>query len=62
MVCAGAVLSCALLLIAAVGAGAQVQDGVKPFVKEDAPVLLLNHVRVTAMLLRVFRWAAKNLG
>jgi imidazolonepropionase-like amidohydrolase len=46
MVRAGAVLSCALLLIAAIGAGAQVKDGVKPFVKEDAPVLVLNHVRV----------------
>jgi hypothetical protein len=46
MVRAGAVLSCVLLLIAAVGAGAQVKDGVKPFVKEDAPVLVLNHVRV----------------
>jgi imidazolonepropionase-like amidohydrolase len=44
MVRAGAVLSCVSLLMA--GAGAQVQDGVKPFVKEDAPVLVLNHVRV----------------
>src|SRR5580693_9455747 len=44
MVRAGAVLSCVLLLM--VAAVAQVKDGVKPFVKEDAPVLVLNHVRV----------------
>jgi len=44
MVRAGAVLSCVSLLMA--GAGAQMKDGVKPFVKEDAPVLVLNHVRV----------------
>src|ERR1700760_4295281 len=44
MVCAGAVLSCvSVLMVAAV---AQVKDGVKPYVKEDAPVLVLNHVRV----------------
>lgn len=41
---AGAVLSCVSLVMAA--AGAQVKDGVRPFVKEDAPVLVLNHVRV----------------
>ncbi len=44
MVRAGVVLSCLSLLMAS--AGAQVKDGVKPFVKEDAPVLVLNHVRV----------------
>src|SRR5580693_215685 len=44
MVRAGAVLSCVLLLM--VAAVAQVKDGVKPFVKEDTPVLVLNHVRV----------------
>src|SRR6201997_512635 len=44
MVRAGAVLSCvSVLMVAAV---AQVKDGVKPFVKEDAPILVLNHVRV----------------
>ncbi|HEX6773680.1 MAG TPA: amidohydrolase family protein [Acidobacteriaceae bacterium] len=36
---------CFALLICA-GAAAQVKDGVKPYVKEDAPVLVLNHVRV----------------
>jgi imidazolonepropionase-like amidohydrolase len=41
---AGAVVWCVLLLMAA--AVAQVKDAVKPFVKEDAPVLVLNHVRV----------------
>ena len=40
-----AVVVCGSLLMAAV-ATAQVKDGVKPFVKEDAPVLVLNHVRV----------------
>jgi imidazolonepropionase-like amidohydrolase len=40
-----AVMVCGSLLIAA-GAAAQVKDGVKPYVKEDAPVLVLNHVRV----------------
>jgi hypothetical protein len=44
MVRAGAVLSCVSLLV--VAAVAQVKDGVKPFVKEDAPVMVLNHVRV----------------
>jgi imidazolonepropionase-like amidohydrolase len=44
MVRAGAVLSCVLLLM--VAAVAQVKDGVKPFVKEDALVLVLNHVLV----------------
>jgi imidazolonepropionase-like amidohydrolase len=44
MVRAGVVLSCLSLLMPS--AGAQVKDGVKPFVKEDAPVLVLNHVRV----------------
>lgn len=44
MVRAGAVVSCVLWL-AAVGT-AQVKDGVKPFIKEDSPVLVLNHVRV----------------
>jgi imidazolonepropionase-like amidohydrolase len=39
-----AVLVCGSLLMLA--AAAQVKDGVKPFVKEDAPVLVLNHVRV----------------
>jgi imidazolonepropionase-like amidohydrolase len=34
-----------LMAIAAVASG-QAKDGVKPFVKEDAPVLVLNHVRV----------------
>jgi imidazolonepropionase-like amidohydrolase len=45
MIRAGAVLWCVSLLMAVVAA-AQVKDGVKPFVKEDAPVLVLNHVRV----------------
>ena len=36
---------CFAWLISA-GAAAQVRDGVKPYVKEDAPVLVLNHVRV----------------
>jgi imidazolonepropionase-like amidohydrolase len=40
-----AVVMCGSLLLA-VGAAAQLQDGVKPYVKEDAPVLVLNHVRV----------------
>ena len=44
MVRAGAMLSCVSLLMTV--AGAQVKDGVKPFVKEEAPVLVLNHVRV----------------
>jgi imidazolonepropionase-like amidohydrolase len=39
-------LVCGLLLMMASGAMAQVKDGVKPFIKEDAPVLALNHVRV----------------
>ena len=34
-----------LMAIAAVASG-QAKDGVKPFVKEDAPALVLNHVRV----------------
>ena len=38
-------IACFALLISA-GAMAQLKDGVKPFVKEDAPVLVLNHVRV----------------
>jgi imidazolonepropionase-like amidohydrolase len=41
-----AVLFCGSLLMVAVVAMGQVKDGVKPFVKEDAPVLVLNHVRV----------------
>ena len=44
MIRTGVVLSCISLLMA--GAAAQVKDGVKPYVKEDAPVLVLNHVRV----------------
>lgn len=40
-----AVLCGSVLMITAV-AMAQVKDGVKPYVKEDAPVLVLNHVRV----------------
>jgi imidazolonepropionase-like amidohydrolase len=40
-----AVVVCVLALLA-IGAAAQVKDGVKPYVKEDAPVLVLNHVRV----------------
>jgi imidazolonepropionase-like amidohydrolase len=40
-----AVVLCGALLIST-GAMAQLKDGVKPFVKEDAPVLVLNHVRV----------------
>ncbi|HZD44598.1 MAG TPA: amidohydrolase, partial [Acidobacteriaceae bacterium] len=40
-----AVVCGSVLMIAAV-AIAQVKDGVKPFIKEDAPVLVLNHVRV----------------
>jgi imidazolonepropionase-like amidohydrolase len=39
-------LVCGSLLMLAAVAMAQVKDGVKPFVKEDAPVLVLNHVRV----------------
>src|ERR1700743_2691716 len=38
-------LVCGSLLMTA-GMAAQVKDGVKPFIKEDAPVLVLNHVRV----------------
>ena len=41
-----AVVVCGSLLAIAAVAMAQVKDGVKPFVKEDAPVLVLNHVRV----------------
>jgi imidazolonepropionase-like amidohydrolase len=37
---------CGSLLMLAAVAMAQVKDGVKPFVKEDAPVVVLNHVRV----------------
>ena len=40
-----AVVVCGSLLLVAV-AMAQAKDGVKPFIKEDAPVLVLNHVRV----------------
>ncbi|HEY2001531.1 MAG TPA: amidohydrolase family protein [Acidobacteriaceae bacterium] len=40
-----AVVGCVALLMAAV-ATAQVKEGVKPFIKEDSPVLVLNHVRV----------------
>jgi len=40
-----AVMVCGASLLAA-GAAAQVKDGVKPYVKEDGPVLVLNHVRV----------------
>ena len=40
-----AMMLCCVLLMGAGGA-AQVKDGVKPYVKEDAPVLVLNHVRV----------------
>src|SRR3984957_4304430 len=40
-----AVMVCGSLLMTA-GVAAQVKDGVRPFVKEDAPVLVLNHVRV----------------
>jgi imidazolonepropionase-like amidohydrolase len=39
-----AVVLCALLATGV--AGAQIKDGLKPFVKEDAPVLVLNHVRL----------------
>src|ERR1700761_3045091 len=39
-------LVCGSLMAVAAVAMAQVTDGVKPFVKEDAPVLVLNHVRV----------------
>src|ERR1700751_4725388 len=50
MVRAGALMlrvsvSCVLMLMAS-AAVAQVKDGVKPFVKEDARVLVLNHVQV----------------
>src|ERR1700745_1278041 len=50
MVRAGALMlrvsgSCVLMLMAS-AAVTQVKDGVNPFVKEDAPVLVLNHVRV----------------
>lgn len=44
MIRPNAVMLCALLM-ADVAFG-QVKDGVKPFVKEDAPILVLNHVRV----------------
>jgi imidazolonepropionase-like amidohydrolase len=44
--CPAAGLVFGLLLMMASGAMAQVKDGVKPFIKEDAPVLALNHVRV----------------
>jgi imidazolonepropionase-like amidohydrolase len=40
-----AVTVCGSLLLAA-GAAAQLKDSVKPYVKEDGPVLVLNHVRV----------------
>src|SRR5258708_2794733 len=40
------VMVCGSLLLAACAA-AQVQDGVKPYVKEDGLVLVLNHVRVS---------------
>jgi imidazolonepropionase-like amidohydrolase len=40
------VLVCGSLLMITAVAMAQVKDGVKPFVKEDAAVLVLNHVRV----------------
>src|SRR5258708_27824291 len=40
-----AVMVCGSLLLA-IGAAVQLKDGVKPYVKEDAPVLVLNHVRV----------------
>jgi imidazolonepropionase-like amidohydrolase len=40
-----AVVVCSSLLLAA-AAAAQLKDGVKPYVKENAPVLVLNHVRV----------------
>ncbi|MFL6428533.1 MAG: amidohydrolase family protein [Acidobacteriaceae bacterium] len=39
-------LVCGSLLMMVAVAMAQVKDGVKPYVKEDAPVLVLNHVRV----------------
>jgi imidazolonepropionase-like amidohydrolase len=39
-------LVCGLLMAIAMVASGQTKDGVKPFVKEDAPVLVLNHVRV----------------
>jgi imidazolonepropionase-like amidohydrolase len=35
-----------LLIMAAAPAMGQVKDGVKAYIKEDAPVLVLNHVRV----------------
>ncbi len=42
-----AVVMCgSLLMMLTAAAMGQVKDGVKPFVKEDAPVLVLNHVRV----------------
>src|SRR6202020_1314132 len=40
-----AVMAWGSLLITA-GVAAQGKDGVRPFLKEDAPVLVLNHVRV----------------
>src|SRR5438270_7810488 len=39
-------LVCGSALMMAAVAIAQVKDGVKLYVKEDAPVLVLNHVRV----------------
>ena len=41
-----AVVVCGSVLMMAAVAMAEVKDGVKPFIKEDAPVLVLNHVRV----------------
>ena len=41
-----AVLVVCAALVMAGDAMAQVKDGVKPFIQEDAPVLVLNHVRV----------------
>ena len=40
-----AAVVCGALMLAEVAMG-QTKDGVKPYVKEDAPVLVLNHVRV----------------
>jgi imidazolonepropionase-like amidohydrolase len=37
---------CALVWVVVDSASAQLKDGVKPFIKEDATVLVLNHVRV----------------
>jgi imidazolonepropionase-like amidohydrolase len=39
-------LVCGLLMAIGAVASGQTKNGVKPFVKEDAPVLVLNHVRV----------------